>query len=74
MDAWTVAEAAEQLDPHMCPEEIRAMIAVLGIKPCGSRRTGTRGRPCPTYDATALQVAHAVVMRGRVDLGTFSAA
>ncbi|WP_327582463.1 hypothetical protein OHA25_41960 [Nonomuraea sp. NBC_00507] len=72
MDAWTIDDAAALLYPMLAATEVRAMIELFGISAVGVRRTGRRGRPLPTYDPSALQEAHAVVMRARVGLGLFS--
>lgn len=74
MNGWTIEDAAALLHPAMAADEIRSMLDLFGIRPCGVRRTGRRGRPAPTYDPAMLQEAHAVVMRARVDLGEFRAA
>ncbi|MEV1245110.1 hypothetical protein [Nonomuraea sp. NPDC049750] len=67
-DPWTVEDAAALLYPVLTTLEVRAMIDLLGILPVGARRTGRRGRPLPTYDASAIQEAHAVVVRARMAL------
>lgn len=74
MDGWTIDDAVALLDPALTVAEVRAMIDLIGIPACGFRRTGRRGRPLPTYDASTLQEAHAIVVRARVDLGVFKAA
>lgn len=74
MDAWTVEDAAALLHPPLTVAEVREMINLLHLQPYGTRHTGRRGRPSPTYDPTVLQHAHALVIRGRVDLGRFTAA
>ncbi len=74
VDVWTVDDAAVLLHPLLSAVEVRSMIDLFGIPSHGARRTGRRGRPAPTYDATRLQEAHAVVMRARIDLGRFEAA
>lgn len=73
-DNWTISDAEAQLDPPMTPGQIRAMIDLFAVEPNGSRHTGRRGKPFPTYDPSALQQAHAIVVRARVDLGLFRAA
>ncbi|MEU8278225.1 hypothetical protein ACFYOK_37340 [Microbispora bryophytorum] len=73
MDGWTIEDAVVNLHPPMSADEIRMMVAVLGIPRAGLRRHG-RGRPAATYDSTTLQHAHALVIRGRVDLALISAA
>jgi hypothetical protein len=74
VDAWTVDDAVTLLSPELAAAEIRMMIDLFTIPAHGSRRTGRRGRPLPTYDPATLQVAHAVVLRARVDLGRIMAA
>ncbi|MGP4092955.1 hypothetical protein [Nonomuraea sp. KM90] len=74
MDSWTVDDAAALLHPALTAAEVRAMVDLFEIPAVDVRRTGRRGRPLPTYDPSALQEAHAVVMRVRVDLGAFKAA
>lgn len=73
-DHWTIDDAAATLDPELTAAQVRAMIDLFGVESNGSRYTGRRGKPLPTYDPSALQEAHAVVMRVRVDLGVFKAA
>lgn len=73
-DNWTIDDAAATLSPEMTSAQVRAMIDLFGIEEAGKRHTGRRGKPLPTYDPSALQEAHAVVMRARVDLGLFKAA
>ncbi|GIH76155.1 hypothetical protein Plo01_25840 [Planobispora longispora] len=68
-DGWTVYDAEDLLHPAMTQTEIRAMIVLFGINPIGTRREpGRAGRAPVTYNTTALQVAHAAVIRTRVDL------
>jgi hypothetical protein len=74
VDGWTIDDAAVLLYPILTAAEVRAMIDLFGIPALGARRTGRRGRPLPTYDVGAIQEAHAIVVRARVDLGVFRAA
>lgn len=74
VERWTIEDAVALLHPPLTAAEVREMIDLLHLQPCGSRRTGRRGRPAPTYDPTVLQHAHAAVMRARVDLGRIEAA
>ncbi|MGR6922577.1 hypothetical protein ACU635_50700 [[Actinomadura] parvosata] len=74
MDGWTLDDATALLYPVLTITELRAVIELFGIPAVGARRTGRRGRPLPTYDPGALQEAHAIVVRARVDLGVFRAA
>ncbi|GAA4100840.1 hypothetical protein GCM10022248_86210 [Nonomuraea soli] len=68
-DGWTLFEAEVQLDPRMTQTEIRSMITLFGINPCGQYRPpGRRGRAYATYSPTLLMHAHAIVVRARVDL------
>lgn len=73
-DNWTIEDAAAILDPELTAVQVRAMVELFKLRPNGSRLTGRRGRPLPTYEPTALQEAHAFVMRARVDLDVFRAA
>lgn len=73
-DNWTADDAAGQLHPEMTAAQVRALIDLFQIEPAGKRYTGRRGKPHPTYDPGALQEAHAIVVRARVDLGVFRAA
>lgn len=58
-DAWTLDEAAQLLDPPMTVEQLRHLVQAARLRPVGTRRTGRRGRPAPTYDSAALLRAHA---------------
>lgn len=60
---WTIDDAAALLDPPMTALQVRALIAIAGLKPIGTRRSGARGgRPAAMYDVAALIRAHAVVV------------
>ena len=71
---WTIADAADQLNPPMSETEVRAMVEAFAITSNGKRLTGRRGKPLPTYDPELIQRAHAALMRARVDLGLFNVA
>jgi len=60
-DAWTLDEAAALLDPPMSVEQLRRLVQAVALQPVGTRRTGRRGRPAPTYDSAALLRAHAAI-------------
>lgn len=60
-DAWTLDEAAALLDPPMSVEQLRHLVQAVALQPVGTRRTGRRGRPAPTYDSAALLRAHAAI-------------
>lgn len=60
-DAWTLDEAAALLDPAMTVEQLRHLVQAAGLQPVGTRRTGRRGRPAPTYDSAVLLRAHAAL-------------
>lgn len=61
-EAWTLDEAAQLLDPVMSVEQLRHLVQAAGLQPAGTRRTGRRGRPAPTYDSAALLRAHAALV------------
>jgi hypothetical protein len=63
MASLTVEELADLLDPPMTPTQIRALISVIRLKPCGRRITGNRGRPVSEYDAGIVMAAHADMIR-----------
>lgn len=56
--AFTLAEAAEVLDPPLSEAQLRAIIKALGWQPAGKRYTGRDGRPRPTYDMARIQRLH----------------
>ena len=56
--ALTVEEACEILNPPVTPEQLRTLIRALGVQPSGTRRSGRRGRPFPTYDVGELLRLH----------------
>lgn len=60
-DAWTLDEAAALLDPPMSVEQLRHLVQAAALQPVGTRRTGRRGRPAPTYSTAALLRAHAAL-------------
>lgn len=60
-ETWTLDEAAALLDPPMTAEQLRHLVQAAGLQPAGTRRTGRRGRPAPTYDSAALLRAHAAI-------------
>lgn len=63
MSGWTAAEAAEQLDPPLDVDEVRALVLLFKIKTVGQRRTG--GRPLAELDQAAILRAHAAVIAVR---------
>lgn len=56
--ALTIAEALSLLDPPMTMAQFVTMVALHGIEPCGSRKTGAPGRPPPEYDSAEIFAAH----------------
>jgi hypothetical protein len=58
----TIKELADLLDPPVTPEQIVHLICYMGLKPCGRRRSGRRGRPAALYDARTVLAAHAVLV------------
>ena len=59
--AFTLAEAAQILDPPMTEAQLRAIITALGWQPDSHRRTGRAGRPIACYNATRMMQLHAAV-------------
>ena len=59
---FTIAEAAQILEPAMTEPQLHAIIRALGWKPDGHRHTGTGGRPPVTYDAARLLALHAALI------------
>ena len=59
--AFTLAEAAQILDPPMTEQQLRAIVHALGWQPDSQRYTGRAGRPTACYDATRLWQLHAAV-------------
>jgi hypothetical protein len=55
----TLREAAEILDPVMTCGQVRTLVALAGIEPCGRRRTGRAGRPADEYNEPVIRRAHA---------------
>lgn len=60
--AFTLAEAAEVLDPPMSERQLRMLVKALGWKPAGSRFTGRSGHPYRTYDMARIQRLHAALI------------
>ncbi|WP_214327865.1 hypothetical protein [Nonomuraea sediminis] len=60
---WTIVEAAEQLDPTLAEDEVRALVLLFQVPVVGRRRG--RGRPVPEYDQAAVLRAHAAVIAVR---------
>lgn len=58
----TVKELADLLDPPLTPQQVIHMICLLGLKPCGYRRSGQRGRPAALYEAKKIMAVHAVIV------------
>jgi HNH endonuclease len=59
MDAdITIGEATQILDPQMTASQVKALIAIAGIQPCGLRRTGKPGQPARTYPYAEVMDAH----------------
>jgi hypothetical protein len=59
--AFTIAEAAEVLHPHITEKQLRAIIRELGWKPDGVRRTGRSGHPVATFDSARLMQLYAAL-------------
>lgn len=63
MSGWTVKDAADQLDPPLSEEEVRALVLLCQVPVLGQRRG--RGRPAEEYDQPAMLRAHAAVIAYR---------
>lgn len=57
---WTIREAAEELDPPMDEDRVKALVHAFGFEPIG-QRAGGRGRPAPEYAQADFMRAHAAV-------------
>lgn len=58
----TVKELALLLDPPMSAEQIWHLVCLAGLKPCGYRRSGQRGRPAALYNARLVMEIHALLV------------
>lgn len=58
----TVSELAELLDPPVTPVQVWHLVCYTGLKPCGYRRSGQRGRPAALYDARVVLEMHAALV------------
>ena len=64
MTALTVHELADYLDPPLTVEQVKCLIKLMGLRPCGYRRVqGKRGRPADLYDSRAVMLAHADMIK-----------
>lgn len=63
MASLTVEELADLLDPPMTVSQIKALIYLIRLRPCGGRQTGNRGRPVSVYDPAVIMAAHADMVR-----------
>ncbi len=54
----TLREAAAEMDPPMTEKQLAGLVHVVGLRPCGFRRTRTAGRPARTYPMAALYKIH----------------
>jgi hypothetical protein len=58
----TVRELAALLDPPVTVEQVSHLIQYIGMRPCGWRRTGRRGRPTAEYDAATVMEVHTLLV------------
>ena len=58
---WTLAEAAQVLDPPITEQRLRHLVTALRVQPAGTRRQHARGRPTDTYHAADLMRLHAAI-------------
>ena len=58
----TVHELADLLDPPVTTRQVKCIVAIIGLKPCGYRHTGHPGRPAALYEARVIMEVHAVLM------------
>jgi hypothetical protein len=63
MASLTVEELADLLDPPMTVTQVKALIVLIRLRPCGRRLNGNRGRPVAEYDAGIIMAAHADMIR-----------
>lgn len=55
----TLAEAAGLLDPPISVADLEHLVEANGLRPHGTRRKRTPGRPARTYSWKALSLIHA---------------
>lgn len=58
----TIRELADLLDPPVTADQVKHMVRAVGLRPCGHRRTGRKGRPTALYDATVILRVHAALV------------
>lgn len=63
MAPLTIPELVDLLDPPMTASQVKALIVVMKLRPCGRRLTGRRGRPVLEYDPQPVMAAHADMVK-----------
>lgn len=63
MTGLTVPQLAELLDPPFTVEQVRCLIKLMGLRPCGRLIKGERGRPADLYDSAPVMLAHADMVK-----------
>jgi hypothetical protein len=58
----TAREIADLLDPPVTTRQVMCIVQLLGLKPCGYRRSGQRGRPAALYEPAAVMKVHAALV------------
>jgi hypothetical protein len=58
---WTLADAAEWLNPPITLEQLQLIVRALGIQRTGTRNHQHAGRPVATYDPAELIRLHAAI-------------
>lgn len=56
--ALTISEVQPLLDPVMSPRQIRTLLLIAGIEPCGTKHTGKSGHPSALYPVSDIMRAH----------------
>jgi hypothetical protein len=56
--ALTITEIQPILDPVMSASQLRTLLVIAGIGPCGTKRTGAPGHPAAVYPAAEIMRAH----------------
>lgn len=61
---WSVGDAAKLLGPPTWSEpQVRQLVQLLGLSPCGKRQSGARRRHVRVYDAATMVKAHSALSK-----------
>ena len=66
MGALTVGELVDLLDPPLTVMQVKCLITLMNLPPCGRRLNGSPGRPVDLYDAKKIMAAHADMVKHQV--------